>query len=211
MKIEYFGHSCFRLTSLKGTSVVTDPYCKVGYELPEGLDGDIVTVSHGHFDHNHTQAVACSKIVSDLGPHVISDVKISGVKTYHDPRQGALRGENTVYKIEMDGMTVCHFGDLGEPFCEDTAKKLTGADVWLIPIGGTYTIDAKQAIEYIERLAPKAVIPMHYRPNDGALNIASSEEFLNEISFKAIVSGHKTEINKEDLKAGETKVYYMER
>ena len=211
MKIEYFGHSCFRLTGDNGTSVLTDPYTKVGYELPRGLTADIVTVSHGHFDHNYTNGVECTHIVRDIAQRDIDGVEIRGEHSYHDTKQGSLRGENIIFKIKMDGITVCHFGDLGEGYNEALAQKLSGANIWLIPIGGTYTIDSAQAIEYLKKMKPKAVIPMHYLPKDGALDIATPNFFLGNIGEE--VKGPFTSLNviKEDLADGCTKVYYMER
>lgn len=57
MKIQYLGHSCFKLTESTGTTIVTDPYKGIGYDLPKGLTADAVTVSHGHFDHNNVGAI----------------------------------------------------------------------------------------------------------------------------------------------------------
>ena len=148
MKIEYFGHSCFRIQSESGVTIVTDPYTKVGYELPEGLKADIVCVSHGHFDHNYVEGISGNPAVVDgEGERIVCGIKIIGAHTWHDPKQGALRGKNVIYKMEIDGVSLCHFGDLGEGYSSEIAKILSGTDVWMIPIGGTYTIDAEQAKE----------------------------------------------------------------
>ena len=214
MKIKYLGHSCFYLENERGIKLITDPFTRVGYELPSGLLADIVTVSHGHFDHNYTQAVGGSPVVVDrAGEYEIDGVKIVGKSTWHDPKQGALRGANLIFKIETDGLTVCHFGDLGESYSEKIAEILKGADIWLIPVGGTYTVDARQAWEYVEKLAPKAVIPMHYRPQDGALDIEPVHAFLELVDKNSVLSYPNGEISlaKEDLKDGERKIIYMER
>ena len=214
MKIMYLGHSCFCLENEKGVKLITDPFTRVGYELPSGLQADIVTVSHGHFDHNYTQAVGgAPAILGQEGEYEVCGVKIVAKSTWHDPKQGALRGGNLIFKFEMDGMTVCHFGDLGESYSEKIAEILKGADIWLIPVGGTYTIDANQAKEYMEKLAPKAVIPMHYRPKDGALDIAPIQTFLDLVDKNAVLSYPKGEssITKEELDGENTKIIYMER
>ena len=214
MKIKYLGHSCFCLEDERGVKLITDPFTRVGYELPRGLQADIVTVSHGHFDHNYTQAVGGNPaIVNQEGACEICGIKIEGNPTWHDPKQGALRGANLIFKFEMDGMSVCHFGDLGESYSEKIEKILEGADIWLIPVGGTYTIDANQAKEYMEKIAPKAVIPMHYRPQDGALDIAPMEAFLQLVDKNAVLfyPNGECSITKEQLGGENTKIIYMER
>ena len=214
MKIEYFGHSCFRLTNEKGVAVLTDPYTKVGYELPNGLKTNIVTISHSHFDHNHTAALSGAyEAVNSEGCHEKQGISIEGVKSWHDPKQGALRGENIIFCMEIDGLKVCHFGDLGEEYSEKFDEILGGADIFLIPVGGTYTIDAGQAKEYIERLQPKCVIPMHYLPEDGRLDIAPIDSFLNLFNETEILHAPNgvMEINKDTLNGWGKKILYMER
>ncbi|MBR2441872.1 MAG: MBL fold metallo-hydrolase [Clostridia bacterium] len=212
MKIEYLGHSCFLLTSAKGVRVLTDPYTKVGYELPQGLQADIITVSHGHFDHNYTQAVCNQPIILDtVEDFTQGEVEIHGEESFHDPKQGALRGKNIIFKITMDGIVFCHFGDLGEAY-NNTLKDKLQADVWLLPVGGTYTIDPVQAKEYIEKCQPKLVIPMHYKPLDGALDIQPSSAFLNGCPWRITeFKNGEISLTKENLQKKSTQILYMER
>ena len=179
MKIRYLGHACFEFTSQSGTKVITDPYTKVGYELPNGLAADLVTVSHGHFDHCYTQAVKTSCILRDVGKYSFQGVEICGISSFHDDSHGALRGNNVIFKMTVDGMTLCHMGDIGEECSEPLASEIGSVDVLFIPVGGTYTVDVYGAKEYIQRLQPKVVIPMHYKPEDGALDIAAIEDFVH--------------------------------
>ncbi len=214
MKITYLGHSCFCMENEKGTRIITDPYTKVGYELPSSLQADLITVSHGHFDHAYTAVIeGATAILSKEGEYIFEDIQIVGKHTWHDPKQGALRGDNIIFSFVIDGLRVCHFGDLGEGYNEKIAKILEGADVWLIPVGGTYTIDAKQAKEYVDKLTPKAVIPMHYRPADGKLDIAPISEFLQMFTSKDVFPCPTGEIAlvKEELLDGQTRIIYMER
>ena len=214
MKIEYLGHSCFCVENGAGFKIITDPYTRVGYELPEKLDADIVTVSHGHFDHNYTAAiVGAPAIISETGEYELHGVKIIGKHCWHDPKQGSLRGSNIIFQFTIDGITGCHFGDLGEGYSDKIAEILSGADVWLLPIGGTYTIDADEAKEYMEKLAPKVVIPMHYRPQDGALDIQPASVFLRKMDKASVIACPSGELilSKADLESGKTKIIYMER
>ncbi len=213
MKIQYLGHSCFRMQFNGGLTVVTDPYTKVGYELPKGLTADVVTVSHGHFDHNYLPAVQYNCVLSNAGAYSINGVTFEGIESFHDGAQGSLRGKNIIFKIIADGLTICHFGDLGEIAYPELLAKIGKVDVLLLPIGGTYTIDALQAKEYMEKLSPKLVIPMHYKPQDGGLDIAGSESFLQLVKdYKqtACLNGEAV-LNLDDLSKEKTEILYMER
>ncbi len=208
MKVRYLGHSCFEFTSADGVKIITDPYTGVGYELPGGLTADILTLSHAHFDHCYAQAVNFQELVTQAGTFLFSGVKIEGIPTYHDPKQGALRGANIVYKITLDGITVCHLGDIGEECSPSLVGKIGKADVLCVPVGGTYTVDALGAKKYADMLAPKAVIPMHYKPIDGALDIADVRPFLDLYEEKNItcIANGETQID------GQTRgIIFMER
>ena len=212
MIIEYLGHSCFRITGENGVTILTDPYTKVGYELRTGLTADVVTVSHEHFDHNFTQAIEGDfQILRGFGKSEIKSVEFEGISTFHDERQGCLRGKNTVFVMKIDGMTVCHFGDFGEAYNEQLIKKLGKIDVLLLPIGGTYTIDATQAMQYVKALTPAVVIPMHYKGEDCVLDISDEKEFLRLCEGLEIenVTG-KTEIFTSNENA-QTKIVFMKR
>lgn len=214
MVIRYLGHSCFQLTSSDGVSLITDPFTKVGYELPDDLKADVITISHGHFDHNYVSAVKGKpEIVSSAGEYKKHDIKIIGKESFHDPLQGRLRGKNIIFNFWIDGIEFCHLGDLGEEISDELLEKIGSPDVLFIPVGGTYTIDAVQAKEYVDRISPKAVIPMHYRPNDGALDITSAEDFLNFYNNSELLSipNGIMRLFKKDLKADEIQIIYMER
>lgn len=209
MQIEYFGHSCFRITSENGISVVTDPYTGVGYELPKNLSADIVTVSHGHFDHNYVEGVQGYKtLLNQTGKYLVNGIEFEGILTYHDEQEGKLRGKNIVFKMTIDGKTVCHLGDLGEACSTETVEKIGKVDILLLPIGGTYTIDAKQAFEYVAKIKPKIVIPMHYKPLDGQLDITDAKPFLS--LFESVATTEKRGVY-TPIFTEETAIVYMER
>ncbi len=210
MKIEYLGHSCFRVTSENGTVIVTDPYTGVGYELPLDLQADIVTVSHGHFDHNYLDGVrGVEKVISTVGVKEEKGILFEGILTDHDPENGMLRGKNTVFKITVDGLTLCHLGDLGEPYSAKLIEKIGKIDILLIPVGGNYTIDAKQALAYIRAINPTVAIPMHYRPQDGTIDIAPAEEFL-KLCDGYILTEENGVYEPTDFNS-ERKIVFMER
>lgn len=181
MKIEWLGHSSFKLTESTGISLVTDPFNaeEVGISFPE-VEADIVTVSHDHFDHNCIGAVKEYKtLVTTPGDHGVDGVDIFGFKSYHDDKKGLLRGKNVVFRIRMDGVEVCHLGDIGEELSPMLAELIGSINVLLIPVGGRYTIDAAEAKEYVDRLMPDVVIPMHYMMDGYRTQFDELDEFLD--------------------------------
>ena len=211
MKIEYFGHACFRVTSDNGFSVITDPYTGVGYELPDGLSANVATVSHGHFDHNALHRINVKTVLESVERREIDGVVFETIGSFHDEKNGALRGKNILFKWEFDGLKVCHFGDLGEPCRDELLEQVGEIDVLFIPIGGKYTIDAKTARQYVEKLAPAIVIPMHYKPMDGALDIADEKEFLSFFDNVSRICDGTIDFSNEKTLKREGKIIFMER
>lgn len=211
MKIEFLGHSCFLIESEKGTSILTDPFDGVGFPFPKGLSVDLLTVSHAHFDHANVDAVRAEKVISSVGDFAVKDVEASGFSCDHDEKGGTLRGKCVAYIFTVDGIKICHVGDLGEPCEEGILSKLSGVDVLLLPVGGRYTIDGAEAVKYVQNVRPKCVIPMHYKTEGLSLDIATNEAFLRGV--KAI--GYKEEtadaliLDKETL--GENRVCILKR
>ena len=215
MKIQYLGHSSFKLTESTGTSVVTDPYDdSVGYTMPE-VTADAVTVSHHHYDHDAVAKVKGNPVILDKETgYVLKDsVEISSIKSFHDDCRGKKRGENIIFKFRMDGLDVCHLGDLGEDCSSDLIEMILPVNVLLIPVGVTYTIDAAMAKEYVDRIMPDIVIPMHYRAKGCKLDIDKVDDFLDEFdgeNVAIIEEGDEIEISRDDLDGEQTTIIVME-
>lgn len=178
VNITWFGHAMFLLQNSQGLKIITDPYdASVGYSLPE-VRADIVTVSHEHFDHNNVSLVKGNPQVIRSLKETAKGISFEGISSFHDEVQGIKRGKNTIYKWKLENITFAHLGDLGHDLTQEQADKLRDAEVILIPVGGTYTIDAKTAQKVVQKLNPKIVLPMHYKTAAAKLNIASVDEFL---------------------------------
>ena len=213
MKIKYLGHSSFLLTESTGTAVVCDPYdSSVGFKMPS-VSADAVTVSHHHYDHDNVSAVSGSPVVLDREQgYSLPGVGIKAIKSFHDDKQGALRGDNVIFKFRMDGLDVCHLGDLGEDCTSELIESILPVNVLLIPVGGTYTIDAAMAKEYVDRIMPDVVIPMHYRTKNHTLDIDKVDGFLQLFGDGAEIEKRANEISlsREDIDGERTKIIVME-
>jgi len=172
IKVRWYGHAAFLITSPAGVRVLTDPYPgNMGYGN-RSFEADLVTVSHEHFDHNAVGAVEGDpEVLRGLSgddwataEKTIGDVTAYSVRgTYHDDKQGAARGKNALFVIEVAGVRFLHLGDLGEVPSDDIVRRCGPVDVLLIPVGGLFTIDAEAATRVAELFEPKIIIPMHYR------------------------------------------------
>ena len=181
MKISWLGHASFLIETSQGTKLVTDPYESgaysgaVGY-APIGIVPDVVTVSHYHADHGYVKDVAIATVVDKVGTRTIKDIEVEGIRSYHDKQEGKARGENTIFIIKADNVSIVHFGDLGTLDIE--YEKIQSPDVALIPVGGTFTLDSKEATKLMEKIKPRIVIPMHFKTPKLGFNIEGVEPFL---------------------------------
>ncbi len=164
MDIVYLGHSSFRIISKK-VALVTDPFDPkmVGLKYPK-VKADIVTISHDHNDHNYIDGVdGVKKIISGPGEYEIEGISVIGIPSFHDNEQGKKRGQNVIYLIEAEDLRLCHLGDLGHTLSKDLIDAIGEVDVLMIPVGGEYTIGAKEAEAVVRDIDPKIIIPMHYK------------------------------------------------
>lgn len=141
-----------------------DPYKNMlGYKLPQ-LEAEIVTTSHEHGDHNNVGAISGTfEHIKEAGMFSKDSIEIKGIETFHDKVSGAKKGKNMVYTYKIDGLQVCHCGDLGHLLDRQQIDEIGKTDILLLPVGGTFTLDAADATEVMKQLNPKIVIPMHYR------------------------------------------------
>ena len=202
MKVKWLGHASFMITSDAGTKIITDPYTTGGRFQYDEIEesADIVTVSHEHGDHNNAAAVQGNpEVIRGAGAKEVKGIKFNGTPSYHDDAGGSARGSNVIFCFEVDGIKVCHLGDLGHRLSDEQVAELGKIDILLIPVGGNFTIDAKVATEVGSKLAPKVIMPMHYR-NDrcSGFPVSGVDDFLQG---KAGVS--KPDASEVEFKQGE--------
>ena len=190
MKINYLGHSAFLIEGKD--RILIDPFLTGNPKASTTRDGvscDIICVTHGHGDHlgdaveiaRRTDAViACILEMSSWfercgvksvgfnmgGPARIKNTDITLVPAFHSSSIGApgleFSAAMPVGMVIDSGKVVYHAGDT----CVFGDMRLIGElyepDVAMLPIGGFYTMDPKQAAMAVSLIRPKIVIPMHY-------------------------------------------------
>jgi len=184
MKIKWYGHAAFLITTDQGVKIILDPYESGAYggQLAYGKIGDqadLALTSHDHADHNDTKSLPGSpQVVKGSGSKTVRGIPINGIATYHDDSKGKERGENTIFLLTVEGMKLCHLGDLGHVLSDQELKEIGPVDILLIPVGGYFTIDAREATRVAEQINPKILIPMHFKTPKCGFPIAPVEDFL---------------------------------
>lgn len=184
MRITYFGHSCFLVEAQDHTRVILDPYLSGSFDGalmygPVDETADVVLASHEHDDHSATGTIPGKPRVflHPVGERVGS-VSITGVQVAHDEAGGKQRGRNTIVVLDDGDLRLAHLGDLGHLLDESTVKRIGPIDVLLVPVGGHFTIDYIGAAAVVDALAPRVVIPMHYKTPKVDFPIVPADAFL---------------------------------
>ncbi len=215
MHIIWHGQSCFQIIAAKSkgeqVSIVIDPFDETtGLRVPS-LTADILLITHEHHDHNNKKAVAGSPFLIDgPGEYERKGVFIEGIPAFHDDKTGKERGQNTIYTIEAEEMRVCHLGDLGQKeLSPEQLEKIGEIDILMVPVGGVFTIDVKEAGKIISQIEPRIVIPMHYHIPKLKIKLDGVDKFLKEMGRKSAESQPKLLIKKKDLLQDETKIIVL--
>ncbi len=175
MEITWHGQSAF-LVEADRKRVFIDPFGDMGpmegrgirWEYPaiEGVEADLVLVTHEHLDHNAAEVIGGSPEVlrSTAGSLESALGEVTAVASEHDRRAGTERGPNSIMVFSLAGKRVCHFGDFGQAeLREEQAEAIGDVDLLFIPVGAGPTIGPDGAWAVVERLRPGWVVPMHYR------------------------------------------------
>jgi L-ascorbate metabolism protein UlaG (beta-lactamase superfamily) len=199
MEITWLGHSCFLIRG-KEQTVITDPcHPDLGYRLGEP-EADIVTLSHFHPGHNYVEGIADDpKQIKSPGEYEIGGTFITGIASFHDDKKGEVRGKNTIYIIEMDGLILCHLGDLGHPLDSHLIEEIGDVGILFLPVGEISTIPVDTAVEIVRQLEPPIVIPMHYKTEAFTGNLSPVDTFLDKMRIRELEARPKLSITASSL------------
>lgn len=188
MKITWYGHACFCIES-NGYRVVMDPYTGVPGHPDLHIKAQMARKSHEHGDHSYLEAVEI------INGDAENPFQIREIDCWHDDAQGTLRGSNKITIFEAEGLKVAHFGDLGEELSAEQLEQLKGLDAAMVPVGGFFTIDGKQAAELMCAVDPSVTIPMHYRWGEHGYDVISEvDAFTNEVTDRPVIVSEDTSI-----------------
>ena len=202
--IRWHGQSCVTIVSPSGTRLVVDPFDEsIGHRLPEA-EADVVVTTHDHYDHANVAGVrGRPKVLSSLTrdgrwaalDQTVGDMRLRTVGTWHDEVRGAKRGLNNVVIVETGGLSIVHCGDLGHVLTDEQARAIGPVDVLFIPVGGVYTVGAREARAVVRQLAPRrAVIPIHFRTEPLTIRLEPVESFLAGLTGVRRLTGNELRV-----------------
>lgn len=210
MNVTWFGQSCFRVEAKEG-SILIDLFSKdIGLRPPKIKD-NLVLITHGHYDHNNLDGLNPEAfVIKNPGEYEKQGIAVHGILSYHDKSEGKERGTNTIYIIKAEDMTICHLGDLGqEKLTDEQVEQIGDVDILMIPVGGTYTTNFKEAVGVISQIEPKIVMPMHYKIPDLKVDIDGVDKFVKELGLSA-EKMDKLKMAKKNLPTEEMKLILLE-
>lgn len=189
VRLTWWGQAMFVLETSDGTRILMDPYGDIGYRVPDPgeIDADIVTATHDHPDHSNVGLGGGARVLlgltadgwAEIDERLLDGLRIRSVATFHDGIEGGARGRNAVFIYETAGLRIVHLGDFGQALLtQEQIDAIGEVDVLLIPVGGTFTIDAAAATEVVEQLSPRIIIPMHYKTDALSINLDTVDAFL---------------------------------
>ena len=215
MQIIWKGQSCFQISASRGknnqVNIVIDPYSEdTGLKVPK-LEADILLVSHDHSDHNNVKAVGGNPfLIQGPGEYEVKEIFIQGISAFHDSVLGKEKGNNTIYTIEAEDLRICHLGDLGQKeLTPEQVEKIGEVDVLMIPVGGAYTISAKEAVKIMSQIEPSIIIPMHYHLPKLKIKLDGIDAFFRVMGIKKLDSLPRLSIKKKDILSEEAKIIVL--
>ena len=222
MRIRWYGQSAFRLEGEK--TVVIDPFgdfrelaaargMTFDYPPIESQSADLLLITHEHADHNAADRVTGDPVTirSTTGTFDSPMGEVVAVASEHDDEAGTKRGPNTIFRFTLDGLRICHLGDFGQPALRtEQTRAIDEVDVLFVPAGGGPTIGGLPAAELVRTLAPRLVIPMHYRTKAISF-LDPPDEFLSALGARtAEVAGNELAVEEHLGTAAEPVVALIE-
>ncbi|MFO8102263.1 MAG: MBL fold metallo-hydrolase [Dehalococcoidia bacterium] len=211
MKIQWLGHASFLITGDEGTRIITDPYGAydgLNYE-PIGESADVVLISHQHGDHCGGKVGGNPEVVDKPQKVTVKGIEFKGIASHHDQSGGTERGDNIIFCFTLDGIKICHLGDLGHLLSDEQVEEIGKVDIIMIPVGGFFTINASEATRVCEQINPRVIIPMHVSNDKCAFPIARVDDFLQSKSNVERAGSSEKQFTKDDLPQ-EPKVVVLE-
>jgi len=217
MNIQYYGDYCFKISTKpagRATDDVviwTDPLEKgSGLRSPQG-QADIVLLTHGSAQGLEENLKGEPTILDAPGEYSVKGIPALGFPSFQDDKEGALRGQNTVYLFESEDISMAFFGALGHDLTPELLDKMSGVDIVFLPVGGAGTLDPKLGTELMRKIEPKVIVPMHYKLAGLTLPLETEKAFCQAIGNCPKEALSKWNFKKKDLEGKSLEVVLFER
>lgn len=199
LELTWHGHACFEIRGSQ--AVVFDPHDGRSLGIPPpSVGADVLFVTHEHFDHNAIRTVKGDPEVVDREMEGAFDgMRVRTLLLPHDAAGGSRRGMVRAYRVDLDGTSFLHLGDVGAPPPGDLPDWTRETSFLFLPVGGVFTVGPEEAVQWVEALGPQVAVPMHYRVGGLSLSIRPVEDFLPLVRRRVLKVGHMVSFLPEDL------------
>jgi L-ascorbate metabolism protein UlaG (beta-lactamase superfamily) len=198
MELTWLGRYCVRMRS-REASVAADPFPADVGPTGRGLTADIVTFSHAEPAppgalRQMRKAIAPSGeeilvpaslekafVFDGPGEFEVRHVLMTGVRT--SPGEGSA-GPNVAFVYELDGIHVCHVGDIGRLLTEEQIGDIGSVELLCLPMGGQ--LSPAVASELVAQVDPKFVVPLAVNA-DASVSAQALDRFMHEMGASNLV------------------------
>ncbi|MFO0704892.1 MAG: MBL fold metallo-hydrolase [Candidatus Andersenbacteria bacterium] len=213
MNITWHGEGMIKVVGKtdQPVTIVIDPFSEKETGLrPPRPEADLVLVSSNRPESGNVETIQGQPVViNSAGEYDVKGITIRGIPSFHDGVQGKKYGENTIYVVQLEGITLCHLGCLGHALTERQVSDIGDCDVLFVPIGGDRTMDTKTAVEVINEIEPRVVVPTHFALPKLKYKLSPAEPFLKEMGASKVAAEPRFKLKKSDLPKEETHVVLL--
>ncbi len=213
MQLFWHGLSCVRIEAEHGdqkATLITDPYdSETGLRFPRTLEPDVIVLSHQNKKQFNLEPFEKKPfVIADPGEYEVNGLFVFGE---------AIKGEKgadphvVAYRFQMEGMSIAFLGGLDRMLTEEEAGKLENIDILLLPVGGGDRIKPKQAVEIMNMIEPRIVVPLYHHIDGLKHELGTADAFCKELGVCQRQDGNKLKILKKDLPAEDVVIHVLER
>lgn len=192
--------------------VVTDPFDgELGLRLPKALEAEIVTVSRGAKEANHVSSVGADPfIIRTPGEYEVHEIFVFGIPA---PLANSQKGgsDHVIFRYEMEHMRLAHLGALDRKLTDAELASLENIDVLFVPVGGGSVLAPAKAIEVIEQVEPRVVVPMYYELPGLKEELGGVEAFCQALGLSTCEPISKLKLTRKDLPEDEMRVIVLSK
>lgn len=217
MNIQYYGDYCFKINTKPAGRATEDVVIWTdllekgsGLRAPQG-QADIVFLTHGNTEEVKETLKGEPTVLDAPGEYSVKGIAALGFPSFQDTKEGAERGQNTIYIFESEDVHMAFLGALGHDLSPDLLDKLNGIDILFVPVGGEGALEPKLAAELVRKIEPKVVIPMHYKIAGLTLPLQDEKAFCEAIGNCPKESLPKLNFKKKDIEEKQMEVMLLER
>lgn len=209
MEITYLGYASFSLKNKKGMVVLINPFDPDFVGLKMGKQkADVILVSENNKGHNYVKSVTAPVkreeifTIDSPGEYEVGGIEISMIEIIGGKEEKE-KSKTMVIVVRMDGLIVCHLGNLKKMPREEVKKRVGTVDVLLTSVGKEGYLSVSERGGLMKELSPSMVIPMEYKVSglkEGVGSLPTLEEFLEKNNMKVAENGAvKIKVDKDKL------------